>query len=84
MGKLIEVLKTSVSSVALTYDIWCGKAKEYYFSVIAHFVNSDWGLEKRLFSLKPIEVAHTDINIVEHVEMVGDDYGITNKKILLF
>ena len=38
--KLIESFK-SVSSVALTSDIWNGKAKEDYISVVAHFVNSN-------------------------------------------
>jgi hypothetical protein len=76
--QLINVLK-SVSSVALTSDIWFGKAKEDYISVVAHFVNSDWCLEKRLLGLRPIEVAHTGLNIAERVEMVALDYGITNK-----
>jgi hypothetical protein len=76
--QLINVLK-SVSSVALTSDIWSGKAKEDYISVVAHFVNSDWCLEKRLLGIRPIEVAHTGYNIAEHVEMVANDYGITDK-----
>jgi hypothetical protein len=75
---LIEVLK-HVSSVALTSDIWFGKAKEDYISVVAHFVNSIWCLEKRLLGLRPIEVAHTGLNIVVHVEMVANDYSITDK-----
>jgi hypothetical protein len=75
---LIEVLK-HVSFVALTFDIWSGKAKEDYISVVAHFVNSDWCLEKRLLGLRPIEVAHTGLNIAERVEMVANDYNITDK-----
>jgi hypothetical protein len=75
---LIEVLK-HVSYVALTSDIWSGKAKEDYISVVAHFVNSDWCLEKRLLGLRPIEVAHTGLNIAERVEMVANDYSITDK-----
>jgi hypothetical protein len=74
---LIEVLK-HVSSVALTSDIWSGKAKEDYISVVAHFVNSDWCLENILLGLRPIEVAHTGLNIVERVEMVANDYSITD------
>ncbi|WVZ93282.1 hypothetical protein U9M48_039277 [Paspalum notatum var. saurae] len=54
-------------------------AKEDYISVVAHFVNSDWCLEKRLLDLKPIEVAHTGANFAERVEMVASDYGITDK-----
>ena len=77
--QLTDVLKNSVSSVALTSDIWSGKAKEDYISVVAHFVNPDWCLEKRLLGLKPIEVAHTGVNIAERVEMVASDYGITDK-----
>jgi hypothetical protein len=43
---LIGTLKTDVTSVCLTYDIWAGKAKEDYLSVVAHFVNSHWEIEK--------------------------------------
>jgi hypothetical protein len=76
--ELIGALK-SVSSVALTSDIWSGKAKEDYISVVARFVNSDWCLEKRLLAgLRPIEVV-TRYNIVERVQMIADDYGITDK-----
>jgi hypothetical protein len=38
MESLIETLKSSVSSVALTSDIWSRKAKEDYISVVAHYV----------------------------------------------
>jgi hypothetical protein len=79
MESLIETLKSSFSSVALTSGIWSGKAKEDYISVVAHYVNSDWGLEKRLLGLRPIESAHTSSNIAEHVSMVVDDYSISDK-----
>jgi hypothetical protein len=45
----------------------------------AHFVNSDWCLEKRLLGLRPIEVAHIGLNIAERVEMVANDFSITDK-----
>lgn len=79
MEKLIEILKKSVLSVAITSDIWFSKAKEDYISVVAHFVNSNWELEKRLLGLKPIEVAHTSRNIVDRVAMIVDDYDIADK-----
>jgi hypothetical protein len=77
--KLIEVFKTGVSSVALTSDIWSGKAKEDYISVVAHFVNPNWELEKRLLGLRPIEDGHTGKNIAERVSLVVDEYGLTDK-----
>lgn len=42
----------SASSIALTSDIWSGHAKEDYLSVVAHFVSSDWQLEKRVLGLR--------------------------------
>ena len=42
-------------------------------------MNFDWGLEKRLLGLRPIESAHTGSNIAEHVSMVVDDYSISDK-----
>jgi hypothetical protein len=76
--KLIESFK-SVSLVALTSDIWIGKAKEDYISVVAHFVNSNWELEKRLIGLRLIDVKHSRNNIAERVNMVADEYGLSDK-----
>jgi hypothetical protein len=47
-------------------------------SVVAHFVNYDWCLEKRLLGLRPIEVAHTGENIAERVAIVVDAYEISD------
>ena len=54
---LIDVLKSSVSCVALTSDIWSGNAKEDYISVVAHYVNADWVLEKRVIGMRLIDVS---------------------------
>ena len=75
---LIDTLK-SVSSVALTSDIWSGNAKEDYLSVVAHFVNSNWQLEKRILGLVLIDVSHNAENISERVLSVVQEYGLTNK-----
>jgi hypothetical protein len=51
------------SSVAITSDIWNGNAKEDYLSVVSHFVNSNWELEKRLLGLCLIDCSHSGSNI---------------------
>ena len=39
---LVEVLSSDVvNCVCLTSDIWSGKAKEDYLSVVAHYINPD-------------------------------------------
>ncbi|KAJ1291630.1 hypothetical protein BS78_02G330100 [Paspalum vaginatum] len=79
MMNLIETLKTYVSSVCLTSDIWAGKAKEDYLSVVAHYVNSKWELEKMLLGLRLIDVKHTSVNIANLVATVIDEYALTDK-----
>jgi hypothetical protein len=55
------VLSTA-SSVALTSDIWSGNAEDY-ISVVAHYVNADWELQKNVIGLRLIEVKHSSENI---------------------
>jgi len=58
-AKLVENLSSSaVNCVCLTSDIWSGNAKEDYLSVVAHYINSDWQLEKRVLGLVLIDVSH--------------------------
>jgi hypothetical protein len=40
-----------VFSIAITSDIWSGIAKKDYLSVVAHYVSTDWLLEKRVIEL---------------------------------
>jgi hypothetical protein len=42
--------------------------------VVAHFVNSDWELEKKLIGLCSIDVSHSGSNIVECVGNVLDEW----------
>jgi hypothetical protein len=37
----------AASSVSLTSDIWSGNAKEDYISVVCHYVNKEWEIEKK-------------------------------------
>ncbi|WVZ74217.1 hypothetical protein U9M48_022429 [Paspalum notatum var. saurae] len=76
---LIDALKTDVSSVCLTSDIWAGKAKEDFLSVVGHFVNSKWELEKMLLGLRLIDGKHSGVNIANLVATVIDDYALTDK-----
>ena len=58
-AKLVENhSSSSVNCVCLTSDIWSGNAKEDYLSVVVHYINSDWQLEKRVLGLVLIDVSH--------------------------
>jgi hypothetical protein len=60
----------TASVVALTSDIWSGNAKEDYISVVAHYVNADWDLQKKVIGLRLIEVKHTGENIAEKLDLL--------------
>jgi len=78
--KLVETLSSSaINCVCLTSDIWSGNAKEDYLSVVAHYINPDWQLEKRVLGLVLIDVSHSGQNIAERVISVLADYGLTEK-----
>jgi hypothetical protein len=57
--KIVVECLQSVSSIAITSDIWSGNANEDYLSVVSHYVYKDWTLEKRVIGLRLIETAHT-------------------------
>ena len=79
-AKLVESLSScAVNCVCLTSDIWSGNAKEDYLSVVAHYVNSDWQLEKRVLGLVLIDVSHSGQNIADRVAFVLSEYGLTEK-----
>jgi hypothetical protein len=77
-AKIITSLE-SISSVAITSDIWSGNAKEDYLSVVAHYVNVEWQLEKRIIGFRLIDESHSGQNIVERVLAVLEEYGLTAK-----
>ncbi|KAJ1278828.1 hypothetical protein BS78_04G108900 [Paspalum vaginatum] len=71
--------QTTARDLIKLYNDRNGKAKEDCLCVVAHFVNANWELEKRLIGLRPIDEAHTGRNIAERISMVVDEYGLTDK-----
>ena len=75
-AKLVENLSSSaINYVCLTSDILSGNAKEDNISVVAHYINSDWQLEKRVLGLVLIDVSHNGQNFANYVVSVLTDYG---------
>lgn len=65
--------------MCLNSDIWSGNAKEDYLIVVAHYINNDWQLEKRVIGLVLIDVSHSGENITDHISSVLVDYGLLEK-----
>uniref|UniRef100_I1PMA2 BED-type domain-containing protein n=1 Tax=Oryza glaberrima TaxID=4538 RepID=I1PMA2_ORYGL len=76
---LKELFSTCTFSVSMTSDIWSGKAKEDYVSVVVHFINDDWQMQKRVLGLRLIDVSHTGENIAERIREVVNEYHLADK-----
>ena len=76
---LMKSVLPAASSVSLTSDIWSGNTKEDYISVVAHYVNADWELQKRVIGFRLIEVKHSGENIAERIASVVEEFGLIDK-----
>ncbi|XP_066320504.1 zinc finger BED domain-containing protein RICESLEEPER 3-like [Miscanthus floridulus] len=70
--------KVRTAAICKMY-IWSGNAKEDYISVVAHYVNADWKLQKRVIGLRLIEVKHSGKNIAERIPAVVEEYCLIDK-----
>ena len=65
----------------MAFDIWNGRALEDYLSVVAHYLDSKWILQKKkikIISFKLIDSRHIANTIFECVLRVVEEYGICN------
>ena len=62
-----DIVQKGSFYVALTLDVWSGRAKEDYISVLAHYVDDDWNLQKRIIGLRLLDVSHNDQNLCERI-----------------
>lgn len=76
---LKELFSTCTFSVSVTSDIWSSRAREDYLSVVVHFVDDDWQLQKRVLGLRLIDVSHTGENIAERIREVINEFNLADK-----
>ena len=78
---LIEEINNGTFNVALTSDIWSGRAKEDYLSVVIHYIDSDWVIQKRIIGFRLVVTSHTRTAICEHILNILVDYDLTERVI---
>jgi hypothetical protein len=79
LTKIKDDFTTCTFSVSLTSDIWTGRAKQDYISVVAHYVNDKWELQKRILGFELIDISHTGENIAQAIINVVANFGLTDK-----
>ena len=80
---LIEEFHKGSFCFALTSDVWTKRSMEDYISVVAHYIDDKWNLQKRIIGFLVLDVAHTDTNICERILNVLIDYDLGNRIIAI-
>ena len=72
-------LENGSFSVALTSDLWSGKCKEDFLSVVVHNIDENWVLHKRIIAFRRVEGSHTGFHIYEIVSDVLSEWKLENR-----
>ncbi len=75
---LIQQL-VSLSSCAVTLDLWTSRRMHGYFGITVHFVNDEWKMKSYLLCCKQMRGRHTGESIQLEYETALDYYGIEEK-----
>ena len=75
---LITELTSLNFCIALTSDIWGANSKQDYLSVVAHYLDSRWIMQKRIIDFRVVDNKHTAEIIRDRILNVIEEYGIAN------
>lgn len=76
--KLKKVFK-NVDKISLTCDCWTSKQTIGYMALTAHYVDSEWQLQKRVINFFELEPPHTGLVISDAISDCLLDWGIQDK-----
>ena len=78
---LMEEIRKGTVNVGFAFDVWSGHARKYYLSVVMHFVDDDWILEKRIIGFRSLDIRHTGDNIASRISIVLCEWQLENHAI---
>ncbi|XP_019198271.1 PREDICTED: zinc finger BED domain-containing protein RICESLEEPER 2-like [Ipomoea nil] len=72
---LKKFFRTSSQRVSITTDTWTSVQRINYMCITAHFINSEWKLQKKIISFVPI-YSHKGESIAKALESYLMDWGL--------
>jgi len=80
LAALKETFKKVQYSFALTSDIWTSShQRTCYVSVVAHYLDDEYALNKRVIGFRLMEESHCGDSIASHIIEVIHDFKIDDK-----
>ncbi|XP_050386220.1 zinc finger BED domain-containing protein DAYSLEEPER-like [Argentina anserina] len=77
--KLKNLLSSAKGRISLTADLWTSVVIDGYLTITAHFVNSEWRLEKRIINFCHMPPPHNGVALVDKVFTLIGEWGIEEK-----
>ena len=69
--------------VAITCDGWSSRATESYMTITAHHITDEWQLLAHVLQTRAMHESHTGANVAEVLKTATEEWGISNKPIVL-
>ena len=76
---LIVIFSSMPCKVSLTSDCWEALTGNHYICVTAHYIDSDWILQKRIIGFNFFPFPHNASNLSQVIMKVVRDFGIDSK-----
>ncbi|KAK9690066.1 hypothetical protein RND81_09G102300 [Saponaria officinalis] len=77
--KLILLLKKACGRISLTSDCWTFVTTDGYISLIAHFIDENWHLQKRVLNFSFLPPPHSGVAMSVKVTTLLKEWGIENR-----
>ncbi|KAL2924160.1 Zinc finger BED domain-containing protein RICESLEEPER 2 [Bienertia sinuspersici] len=74
-----EVLSVAPGRIAFTSDCWSSITTDGYMSFTAHFIDSEWRLQKLILNFSFLPPPHTGLAMSNHICSLLKEWGIQKK-----
>ena len=79
LGVVTETLRSSITNINLSFDLWTSSNKKALLGVCAHFIDSSGTAVNTLLSLPRQKGKHSGVNLSESVSDIIAEYALQDK-----
>jgi hypothetical protein len=74
--KVKSLLNVYHGRISLTSDLWTSLTTDGYICLIAHFIDKNWALSKRVLNFSFMPPPHNDVSLAEKICSLLEEWGI--------
>nr|XP_027083603.1 zinc finger BED domain-containing protein RICESLEEPER 2-like [Coffea arabica] len=79
INRLGSELRGCPSRICLTFDAWTSIVTDGYLSLTAHFIDSNWLLQKKILNFSYMPPPHNGVAFAEKIYSLASSWGIEKK-----